>query len=663
VTPNARSAFATGLQRLLDETGRFTRAEWARYLGVSTSALSQWVNDKTVPRADLLRIILDVLRRSAGVPSEPMAAFEDLMEQPAEEITPLGTRMAPSVAEYLKRSTHATLAQDLRMLPPDKQQEVLLQGGWDDRSTEGAVPESPSVRALDEGAYTDSGLLPFLREESARPTAAQVPWQSLLADNAALLVGSAGSGKTALLQALARALQESEATNVLLIAARDHWGTDSRQPRCHPWEDAAPALDALLVDGVDEIPAEDRLRVADDLRALAENRPKAVKVYVSSRPVPELALFDAMKKYWVAPLTSVQMVLWLRQGPKGLRKRSRVGELDLERFLCHLVERRHMSRSLRNPLLLSRAWSLFARNAVTPFAETEILGELSRSLLDPEVVRARAPWASPRNLHRLLGEICLQLVRAGRHDFSTADAAMWLAGHLRDIPCDRLLQLLAVQSGVLSEQGPERWTFADPYFGRYFAATRLVESADDPWPLLGQWRTREDIRDVLRLVCGITSDATALLEGILEASDVTEPDRCSLLADALAQPLAASPAALAASCSATVSWLDKSFSSWRVEPLARASPIATRDSLWGLCAIDPTRAKLHSKVTPTLATIHRARSGPARDLLVERLAQASSPFLSNFATAMECEGKLHWHYELGGHQPCLDVAVLPPELN
>jgi transcriptional regulator with XRE-family HTH domain len=124
------SPFARAIRRLLDDTDYFTRSEWARFLGVSTSALSQWANDKTVPRADLLRIILDVLRSSAGVPPEPLADFDQIARRPAHEVSPLGSRMLPTISDYLGRSTFLRLGNELRGLTAKQQQRVLAEGSW-----------------------------------------------------------------------------------------------------------------------------------------------------------------------------------------------------------------------------------------------------------------------------------------------------------------------------------------------------------------------------------------------------------------------------------------------------------------------------------------------------------------------------------------------------
>src|SRR5207244_2263066 len=64
INKSERSRFAEMLLRLIDETNLFTRAEWAEILDVSEAAISQWVNDKTLPRPELLRMIVDTVKRS-----------------------------------------------------------------------------------------------------------------------------------------------------------------------------------------------------------------------------------------------------------------------------------------------------------------------------------------------------------------------------------------------------------------------------------------------------------------------------------------------------------------------------------------------------------------------------------------------------------------------
>lgn len=126
-----QSLFATAIESLLDDTAFFKRVEWASFLGISESAISQWVNDRTVPRADLLRMVLDLLRTRGGqVAAKPLADFDSLCSRPAKEISPLGSRMNPTVGDYIKKVSLVRFARELQELSNDDQQEVLIEGGW-----------------------------------------------------------------------------------------------------------------------------------------------------------------------------------------------------------------------------------------------------------------------------------------------------------------------------------------------------------------------------------------------------------------------------------------------------------------------------------------------------------------------------------------------------
>src|ERR1700691_2664080 len=90
-----KSAFAQALLDLFDGTGLFARKEWAELMGVSTSAISQWLSDSTIPRPDHLYMIFDTLKGS-DVPEEPVENFRRMAEKPATSVSPHGKRMLPT---------------------------------------------------------------------------------------------------------------------------------------------------------------------------------------------------------------------------------------------------------------------------------------------------------------------------------------------------------------------------------------------------------------------------------------------------------------------------------------------------------------------------------------------------------------------------------------
>lgn len=145
------SLFAISLRRLLDSTNYYTRAEWARFLGVSTPAISQWVNDKTLPRPDLIRMIVDVLRKTAcKETADIISEFEGLGDLPSKEISPLGSRFEPSLNEYLKEGSFFRFGQQLRGLSPQEQISMIETGGFAGSVAQPEKTENPVLVTLGE---------------------------------------------------------------------------------------------------------------------------------------------------------------------------------------------------------------------------------------------------------------------------------------------------------------------------------------------------------------------------------------------------------------------------------------------------------------------------------------------------------------------------------
>src|SRR5215510_3181024 len=94
-----RSPFATALARLLDETKLLTRQQWAELLDVSPAAISQWVNDKTIPRPEVLRMVIDALEENCS----PAPANGQVADSPHYENADLTSRMLGEFKEMTRR--------------------------------------------------------------------------------------------------------------------------------------------------------------------------------------------------------------------------------------------------------------------------------------------------------------------------------------------------------------------------------------------------------------------------------------------------------------------------------------------------------------------------------------------------------------------------------
>lgn len=121
----AKSRFATVLSALLDRTDLFTRSEWSEFLKVTPAAISQWVNDKTVPSPELLRMIIGVLRESDGVPQELLLEFDHLARRPSKEISPHGDRLDRTLGDYLLRPLLKGFFGVYEPLPAELKEKVL----------------------------------------------------------------------------------------------------------------------------------------------------------------------------------------------------------------------------------------------------------------------------------------------------------------------------------------------------------------------------------------------------------------------------------------------------------------------------------------------------------------------------------------------------------
>ena len=123
------SPFAALLRRSLDESGRFTRTEWARFLTIPEEALEAWVNDQRLPSSHHLRIIFDCLELAKDVSPVYVAELRELAKRPANEVTPFASITGATLAAYLAEDL-ADYGVRLRGLSPEEQREALLTGGW-----------------------------------------------------------------------------------------------------------------------------------------------------------------------------------------------------------------------------------------------------------------------------------------------------------------------------------------------------------------------------------------------------------------------------------------------------------------------------------------------------------------------------------------------------
>ena len=125
-----RSEFATVLSRLLDNTQIFTRNEWSEELSVTSPAISQWVNDKTLPRPEVLRKIVGLVK-ARGTPQVALILreFQTMAQKPSSEVSKLFNRShskGDSISEYMLKPLVEDFLSELKELPIEHQEVVIL---------------------------------------------------------------------------------------------------------------------------------------------------------------------------------------------------------------------------------------------------------------------------------------------------------------------------------------------------------------------------------------------------------------------------------------------------------------------------------------------------------------------------------------------------------
>ncbi len=119
---SVENQFISCFTKLLDETGKMSRNEWADYLCVSPSAITQWVKGQTIPRSEHLeQIILYIERFKDKDTLSILNEFYKMADKPLSEFLPAemvnkfkGSR---TLADYISKSYLPVFHAELSNVP------------------------------------------------------------------------------------------------------------------------------------------------------------------------------------------------------------------------------------------------------------------------------------------------------------------------------------------------------------------------------------------------------------------------------------------------------------------------------------------------------------------------------------------------------------------
>lgn len=141
----SKSKFASTLKELVDGTNIYSRSQWAQLLGTPEDSINQWLNDEDIPGPVNLRSLWSLLLEDTRVSNKPLQGFNDLMHEPAENISPYGFKMKPTVAHYIIKPVRDGALRLLDTLPPHIQEKAWLEFTNICRNLRSSMETTPSV--------------------------------------------------------------------------------------------------------------------------------------------------------------------------------------------------------------------------------------------------------------------------------------------------------------------------------------------------------------------------------------------------------------------------------------------------------------------------------------------------------------------------------------
>src|SRR5262249_35921315 len=142
----------------------------------SPAAISQWVNDKTIPRPEVLRMVIDALEENSALapqnlqyPSgqvddlphmqagsalmaQILGEFKQVTRRPSTEVSPNGERMGSSIGHYVVKPLLEGFLRNLDALDFETQEQILYRASNACRQSQGNAERGMQNAELDGSA-------------------------------------------------------------------------------------------------------------------------------------------------------------------------------------------------------------------------------------------------------------------------------------------------------------------------------------------------------------------------------------------------------------------------------------------------------------------------------------------------------------------------------
>ncbi|MEU3508419.1 NACHT domain-containing protein [Streptomyces longwoodensis] len=436
----------------------------------------------------------------------------------------------------------------------------------------------------------------------------------------------------------------------------------------------------LLVDGLDEVPAEQReeaRRWLCDLldrypgtRCLATVRPNAVR--------KQWLVDDGFAELTLLPMSDDDIHAFVRAWHKAARLEGPEEDqllTTLEQDLAHQLEQNGALRDLgRTPLLCAVICALHRRRrGLLPTTRWQLYRAALAMLLGGRdagrgVRHADHITLDSEDQHALLQRLAIWLVRTGQQQMDRATALGQVGAALREMPHitgqrspDRILRFLLDRSGLLQERADDAIQFIHRTFQDFLAAKEFHESGY-LLELLEHARS-ETWEDVTVLAVGHAArpDAGRLIGGLLDIGDAA-PER----------PGRYHPHVLAARCALNVQSLDPALMDRVRDRVVALLPPLDREEVEDLAGLGdwvvelvPDAQRLPGSVAlHTVQLLGRVRSARSRRRLRQYAAHPELPLRGEVARAWDLQPVEEYVDEVldGAHLPHLEIVDSLPRL-
>ena len=289
----------------------------------------------------------------------------------------------------------------------------------------------------------------------------------------------------------------------------------------------------LLLDGLDEVPEEDKEEIAKQIRKLAETYYKT-QLIISCRPAAYQYRFPGFTEVEIADFTLEQIEAFVRKWFVSVARNSTEDGLALAtQFMERLTQsaNRQIRELAGTPILLNLTCLVFQAKGDFPV----LRAKLYQQGLDILLVR----WDETRGIRRdnlycnlslaqklkLLSQIAAQTFERGEYFFETSKIKQYIAEYLKTLPdietvpevlqreSGETLKSIERQHGLLVEQARGIYSFSHLTFQEYLTSRYLVTN-DRPDALIClAERLRESRwREVFLLASGMLNNADEFLE-------------------------------------------------------------------------------------------------------------------------------------------------------